>query len=211
MPSRNTFAELKEKEREARRKIIIDAAERVFAHKPFQKVSMRDIAKEAGISPASIYRYFPDQQNLFVEAFLLGAGRLVQLIQSQLDQAPDEGVKGAAKVIIDFLTENDHYFRMMTHFMLDGELNDELLEKLNGMERSLIDQFDRVFKAINPEINVRLFSHAFFAALNGILITFRDYPGRSPEEVRKHMDRIGGIIAEIFQCAIQTKTLSDSA
>ena len=67
---KNTFADLKANEKKARQDVIIDAAERVFAVKPFSKVSIRDIAREAGISHASIYRYFPDQQSLFVEAFL---------------------------------------------------------------------------------------------------------------------------------------------
>jgi len=36
-------------ERLVRRVTIVEAAERVFAEKPFSKVSMRDIAREAGI------------------------------------------------------------------------------------------------------------------------------------------------------------------
>ena len=73
MKKKNTFAELKNNEKKARQDVIIEAAKRVFALKPFNKVSIRDIAREAGISHASIYRYFPDQQSLFVEAFLHGA------------------------------------------------------------------------------------------------------------------------------------------
>ena len=59
------------------RNVIVDAAEKVFSSKPFSKVSMRDIAKEAGISPALIYDHFPDQQHLFMEAFLRGAAHLL--------------------------------------------------------------------------------------------------------------------------------------
>ncbi|HQI24391.1 MAG TPA: helix-turn-helix domain-containing protein, partial [Smithella sp.] len=70
MKKKNTFAELKNNEKRARQGVIVEAAQRVFAVKPFNKVSIRDIAREAGISHASIYRYFPDQQSLFVEAFL---------------------------------------------------------------------------------------------------------------------------------------------
>ena len=65
----NTLSELKEKEKDARRTIIVDAAEKEFATKPFNKVNMRVIAKRAGISPALIYRHFPDQQSLFAETF----------------------------------------------------------------------------------------------------------------------------------------------
>ncbi len=58
----NSFSSMKKRERKARQDAIITAAERVFSTKPFAEVSIRDIAREAGISHASIYRYFPDQQ-----------------------------------------------------------------------------------------------------------------------------------------------------
>ena len=42
-----TFKNLKAAEKEARKQLIIDAAERVFAHKPHDRVSMKEIAAEA--------------------------------------------------------------------------------------------------------------------------------------------------------------------
>ena len=41
----------------------------------------------------------------------------------------------------------------------------------------------------------------FFAALNGILISFRKYPGRTEDEVRIHMKKIGMIIAGLIKTA----------
>ncbi len=204
MTENNTFAMLKEREREARRKLIIDAAERVFGSKPFNKVSMRDIAREAGISPASIYRYFPDQQTLFVEAFLLGAQRLVSLLSRRIHSGSEVDAADAAEEVIVFLNENDHYFRMMTNFMLDGQISGEMLDRLNTMERSVLDQFDELFRQLGLGRNVRLVSHAFFAAINGVLITFRNYPGRTEEEVRRHMSRVARTIAAIFSLAIKS-------
>ena len=66
------FKTLKEHEKETRRDVIKNAAERVFAKKPFDEVTIRDVAREAGISHSLIYRYFPDQQSLFVEACFRG-------------------------------------------------------------------------------------------------------------------------------------------
>ncbi|HMK33906.1 MAG TPA: helix-turn-helix domain-containing protein, partial [Desulfomonilaceae bacterium] len=64
----STLTKLRKKERETRRDLIIDAAIRLFATTPFDRVGMRDIASEAGLSPASIYRYFSNRDDLFVEA-----------------------------------------------------------------------------------------------------------------------------------------------
>lgn len=94
--------------------------------------------------------------------------------------------------------DNDQYFRMMTHFMLDGSLSPEKIEKLNAAERRIFEQFDRLFKKLKKPEPVRLLSHAFFAALNGVLITFRNYPGRTSKAVRRHMINIARVIAGSF-------------
>jgi AcrR family transcriptional regulator len=152
--------ELKEREREARKNIIIAAAERVFAQKPFDQVRIRDIAREAGISHALIYRYFSDQQALFVEAFLRSAGDLLGLI----DKAVGKGIESVAETYLKFLIDHDQLFRMMTHFMLDGNLEGDLLHRLNAMERTLLDCLEQFFRKKHQKKESRFMAHAFFAA-----------------------------------------------
>jgi len=198
---KKAFSILKAREKTARQDVIVDAAQRVFATTPFNKVSIRDIAREAGISHASIYRYFPDQQALFVEAFVRGAKEIVQVLDDIVRNSKQGDIERVTQEIITYLIENDQYFRMMTHFMLDGSLSAEMVEKLNAMERLLVDEFDKLFQKMVGvrEGEVRLLSHAFFAALNGVLITYWNYPGRDREEVTKHIGRIAGIIANKFK------------
>jgi len=193
-----TFAHVKSEAKLARQTLIIEAAERVFAVKPFNKVSIRDIAKEAGISHASIYRYFPDQQSLFVEAFIQGAGEIDVTLEGLIDNTKSPDILKVSDAYVTYLMDNDQYFRMMTHFMLDGSLSAEKIEKLNAAERRVIDQFDRMFQKMKKPEPVRQLSHAFFAALNGVLITFRNYPGRTPKAVRQHMLNIARVIARSF-------------
>ena len=193
-----TFAHVKSEAKLARQAVIIEAAERVFAVKAFNEVSIRDIAREAGISHASIYRYFPDQQSLFIEAFLRGAGEISVTLEKLIENARTPDIMKVTDAYVTYLMDNDQYFRMMTHFMLDGALSAEKIEKLNAAERRIFDQFDRMFQKMKKPEPIRLLSHAFFAALNGVLITFRNYPGRTTEAVRQHMLNIARIIARSF-------------
>jgi len=193
-----TFAHVKSEAKLARQAVIIEAAERVFAVKAFNEVSIRDIAREAGISHASIYRYFPDQQSLFIEAFLRGAGEITATLEKLIENAKTPDIMKVTDAYVTYLMDNDQYFRMMTHFMLDGALSAEKIEKLNAAERRIFDQFDRMFQKMKKPEPIRLLSHAFFAALNGVLITFRNYPGRTTEAVRQHMLNIARIIARSF-------------
>jgi AcrR family transcriptional regulator len=199
MESDLSFNSLKKQEKQARRDIIIHAAERVFANKPFNEVTIRDIAREAGISHASIYRYFPDQQTLFVEAFLKGADDIIEFLGSLINENKAVNIEKVTDKFIGYLIENDRYFRMMTHFMLDGNLSPELTGRLNSAERSLLDQLDRLFIKMEAQGEIRMLSHAYFASMNGILITFRNYPGRESEEVKNHMKKLGKIIALKFK------------
>ena len=120
---------------------------------------------------------------------------LEKLIESS--DTPD--ILKISSVYVTYLMDNDQYFRMMTHFMLDGTLGGEMLEKLNTAERELFDQLDRLFVKLKISGDTRMLSHAFFAALNGVLISFRNYPGRDRAEIEAHMIKLGKIIAQKFK------------
>ncbi|HSA15216.1 MAG TPA: TetR/AcrR family transcriptional regulator, partial [Spirochaetota bacterium] len=96
MSESNTFSKLRKQEKDLRRNIIIDAAEEEFVSKPFNKVNMRDIAKKAGISPASIYRYFPDQQSLFIEAFVRGTIDIFEKLSNTVNNSKDGSIEKVA-------------------------------------------------------------------------------------------------------------------
>ena len=193
-----TFGSLKERQVDIKREIILNAAEKVFARLPFKKVSMREIAREAGISHATIYRYFPDQQTLFVEAFLKGVREIEKETHRIVEAGKEETLEEVAETFVMFLFEHDHYFKMMSNFMLEGGIEGDGMGRLNQVARSLLDNFESVFKKMGFRGNTRLLSHSFFAALNGILITFHDYPGRRREELKGHMRRLARLTARVF-------------
>ena len=209
MSANTTFASLNQEARKAKQQVIIDAAERAFASKPFNQVSMRHIAEAAGISHATIYRYFPDKQALFVEAFIRGAAEIVESIQATDHKKPEDTICAVAEFFVDFLFTNDHYFKMMSHFMLHGELKQDRVERLNAMASQLLDRFEILFKELGAGTGSRLLAHSFFSALNGILITFRDYPGRSKEEVARHIKRLSLITGQMFKKGAKGWKLND--
>ena len=67
MNRKNTLTRLKAKEREHRQALIIDAAREVFGQKTYDKASMAEIAKTAGIAKSSIYTYFKSQEELYAK------------------------------------------------------------------------------------------------------------------------------------------------
>lgn len=53
--------------RARRKRELIDAALRLYSKKGFYSTNIRDIAREAGISPSAFYIYFADKRELFAE------------------------------------------------------------------------------------------------------------------------------------------------
>ncbi|HRZ25586.1 MAG TPA: TetR/AcrR family transcriptional regulator [Spirochaetota bacterium] len=198
MSESNTFSKLRKQEKDLRRNIIIDAAEEEFVSKPFNKVNMRDIAKKAGISPASIYRYFPDQQSLFIEAFVRGTIDIFEKLSNTVNNSKDGSIEKVADDFTDYFTRNDQYFRMMMHFFLEGPVDSVVFEKLIALERKLLDAFDIIFQKMNVKEDVRLYSQAFFSGLVGMVATFRNHPDKSDEDVLRHRKRIARMFSRMI-------------
>jgi len=74
--------ERKERERGRRRQQIMIAAKRVFTQKSFNKATMEDIAKEAELSPGTIYLYFKNKEELFASLSL----RILHYMNIRLEQ-----------------------------------------------------------------------------------------------------------------------------
>lgn len=81
--------ERKERERGRRRQQIMVAAKRVFSKKSFNKATMEDIAKEAELSPGTIYLYFKNKEELFASLSL----RILQYMSIRLEHVHNETYK----------------------------------------------------------------------------------------------------------------------
>ena len=193
------MSKLRQRERETREDLIIDAARTVFGAKTYDKVSMQEIANAAGIAKSSIYTYFTNQEALFVEAAYRDTQRFIAELETRL-QDKDDSEKLATLIahFLEYNTRNEVYWQMITRFSLYGEISGESSRKLDVVARRFMDLLDLVFADAPAGTDKRLLSHTLFASLSGILIAFRKYPGRSEAESLVHMQRVGRLIKDMF-------------
>ena len=204
MTTKSTFLQLKETERAHRRDLILDAATTLFAERPFHEIGMRDIADEAGISPASIYRYFSSRDDILAEI-------LDQEVLEGSQRQQDRIKRGTASFeqiaagIVDFFLEKEPTFQMLSHFLLKEEVDEEARKKFDSIQEHYLEQFDNVLEQVGcARENVRLFSRAFFASMLGIVMSFRKDPGQSQGEVRKQVHRLARLSATVFKNGMPT-------
>jgi AcrR family transcriptional regulator len=189
---KSTFKQLREDEREVRKRLIIKAVKELFEEKSFHEIGMRDIAVKAGVSAASIYRYFPSRDDLFVEALIQDINEIEERFQQRLEHR--DTIEDITLAVVDYMIDNEATFQMMCHFMIRGELNPQALKKFNGVQRYFLNMFDKLVKGTEGSGKLRLNTQAFFASLAGIVLTFRNYPGRTAEEKRKAIHKLALII-----------------
>jgi len=200
------FAELKEKEKEARKQIVVDSALALFAKKPFYEVGMREVADEAGISPATIYRYFPSQEELFNEAFLQEISSASKAFKSMVQKDKPASIEEFAIYFVDHLIENESAFQMMTYLMLKDNLANPVMGKFDSVTKIFFDLFEQLLiKHGAKDKTARLYSHAFIASLAGILMTFRNYPLKNKKAIKDHIIKLVKATSSLYADQLITR------
>jgi AcrR family transcriptional regulator len=192
MPEKSTFEQLREDEREVRKRLIITAAMELFEEKSFHEIGMRDIALKAGVSAASIYRYFPSRDDLFVEALIQDINNIEKRLRERVENGGN--IEELAIAVVDYLIDNEATFQMMVHFMIRGELNPQALKKFNSVQRYFLKMFSKIVEQSEGSENLHLNAQAFFASLAGVVLTYRNYPGRTADEKRKAIHKLALMI-----------------
>jgi AcrR family transcriptional regulator len=192
MPEKSTFEQLREDEREVRKRLIITAAMELFEEKSFHEIGMRDIALKAGVSAASIYRYFPSRDDLFVEALIQDINNIEKRLRDRVENGGN--IEELAIAVVDYLIDNEATFQMMVHFMIRGELNPQALKKFNSVQRYFLKMFSKIVEQSEGSENLHLNAQAFFASLAGVVLTYRNYPGRTADEKRKAIHKLALMI-----------------
>ena len=208
----STFQKLRKAERETRKNLIVDAALELFSQKEFHKIGMRDIAKRAGISAAAIYRYFPSRDDVFVEALV----RHMQTVESMFEErvaAGQTSLEDFTLASVDYLLENESVFQMMGHFMITGQIQPKAMERYNAMQRQFLNILEKFNDQSGIGNNNRLVTHAIYASVIGVVMAFKKYPGRSPEEIKRHIHRLARIVSSMFttgKVPTMVETVDDS-
>lgn len=144
--------ERKEREKERRRQQIIVAAKRVFSEKGFSKATMEDIAKEAELSPGTLYLYFKNKEELYASLSL----RILQYLHirvSHVNKEPDRNPVSKLDALIEAMYDVYEFDPMIiiNMFHLQSSetlknLSDELLLEINELSSRSIGAIASIFK-----------------------------------------------------------------
>ncbi|CAN5864487.1 TetR/AcrR family transcriptional regulator [soil metagenome] len=120
-------AERREREREQLRWQIVDAARDLLLEEGLNGLSMRAIAERIEYSPATIYLYFKDKDELVRDVVRTGFERLGEVVTAELQRAGEtagaaEQYSSMGRAYARFAVENPSYFRVMFELPSTAEL-----------------------------------------------------------------------------------------
>lgn len=110
--------ERKEREKEARREEILNAAHAVFNEKGLTGSTVDDIAEAAELSKGTIYLYFHSKEDLYLAVMNRGVDIMQELFERALStgENPVKLALNLADAYYAFFQDYRDYFRMFTFF-----------------------------------------------------------------------------------------------
>lgn len=123
-------------DRDRYRKELLKKCFDLFAQRGYGSLTMRQIAKEIGVSTGTLYHYFPSKEELFVQ--------LIEEITKQDTSISADDIQGLETIeerilaLGQFLMENEHYFHQQTLIFINFFQQPELEQKpiLEAVKRS---------------------------------------------------------------------------
>src|SRR5258708_23806096 len=97
---------------------LCEAAERLFAERGPDAVTMRQLAAELGVSPMTPYRYFEDKDDILAAVRANGFNRFAESLEQARESISGAHARGAAvgEAYVTFALEHPHSYKLMFDF-----------------------------------------------------------------------------------------------
>ncbi|MCU0469257.1 MAG: TetR/AcrR family transcriptional regulator [Arcicella sp.] len=114
--------ERKERDKLEMRAMILETAQQIFIEEGFEKASIRAIADRIEYSPATIYLYFKDKNEIFFSVHELGFQRLINEMTLAIEGIDDpiEQLRQRGFAYMKFAFENPEMYDLM--FILNAPM-----------------------------------------------------------------------------------------
>lgn len=165
---------IREQKKAETRKAIVNSAVQLFSEKGFDKTSIEDIAKNAGIGKATVYTYFATKNDIFItycddeleEAF------------DNLNATDQQGVNLLDQLVnffliqFKFVTQNHEFGRQMLREMVFPK---QINEKAKERDQRYFDYLGELFQAaqlrgqLSEDQDLYLLKIHFFSLYLGVL------------------------------------------
>ncbi|MEG9225967.1 TetR/AcrR family transcriptional regulator [Aeromicrobium sp. Sec7.5] len=148
---------------------IVTAGRQVLTEHGYERATTNRVAEAAGISPGSLYQYFPNKEAVLsavVDAYSNEiTEQLTAVVTERLDRPPLELMRASYEGLLEILEANREYVRLMTRELPRARVAPHVdqierrISELIGAYLAVSRPTDRVQPAVSAWLLVRMVEH----------------------------------------------------
>jgi len=125
---------------------LLEVAAKRFASSGYRQTTLEEIAHQAGVAKASMYRYFESKQELLCKIFLKVAGSFTQDFEPILATAlpPEEKLRRAVQHLLRTIGENVALFTVF--YSEEGDLPSRLRAEITEVRQRLAADLESILR-----------------------------------------------------------------
>ena len=189
-----------------RRRQLLELGADLFAKHSYAELSMARIAREAGISKALLYHYFPSKQDYFVATLQLGAEEIARRTEPDPNLPPFEALAGSLEAFLGWIEENETAYRKL---MESVGVVPEVKTLIDGLRDATSARIlDGLGAGDPPPPKLRAAARGWLWLMDGVILDWLEHRDMSRVEVR---DFLLGSLAGAVMAAGEGDRLSSAA
>jgi len=168
-----------EAKREQSKSALLEAAFALFAKNGYEKTSIAQIAKAAGVSKGLVYNYFSSKEELLNAIFLGMIEQFSDLFEFDFSQNPQLILKTMLDETFKYIESGNEVSRLIFQLILQKDAMNSVRPTIKAIIEGKLKSMEKVFEALGYEhpANETFFIGAFLDGVSfGYLAYGNEYP-----------------------------------
>jgi AcrR family transcriptional regulator len=168
-----------------RRRQLLDLGAELFATHSFGELSMARIAREAGISKALLYHYFPSKQDFFIATLQQGAQEIARRTEPDPNLPPLEALAASLDAFLGWIEENETAYRKLMESVGSVPEVKGMIDQIRDATSTRI--LDGLGAGDPPPPRMRAAARAWLWFMDGAILDWLEHRDMTRTEVREFL------------------------
>jgi AcrR family transcriptional regulator len=189
-----------------RRRRLLELGADLFTRHSYEELSMAAIAREAGISKALLYHYFPSKRDYFVATLQRGADELQQRTAVDPSLPPPEQLVHSLEAFLGWIEENaEAYTKLMQGANSVPEVRDVVAAVREQTAQRVLDA---LFPGRAAPAKARAAVRGWFWFMDGVCVDWLEHRDLGRDEVRDLL--LGTLVGSLMAAGESPEALTAS-
>ena len=164
-----------------RRAQLIELGTRLFSTRPYEEISIDDVAEEAGISKGLLYHYFGGKKEFYVEVLRAASEELRRITEPDPTLSPGDRLRASVDAHLNYVEHNSKVYAAIYR---SGAIAQEANDILEEHREVVLGYFLRDFGITKPRPVLRAALRAWMSMVEGACLDWIAHPEVDRDSLR---------------------------